>query len=100
MSPVPPWPLWQAFTIADSIGYMPNSRPTKNPVIDDTGIEVILQVLTDPRQVVRNRNAVRAQQFAQQHCHTGSTTSPEGQIEGRLRPSRERICDGMKYSAP
>ena len=28
-SPVPPWPLWQAVTMAVSIGYMPIRRPTK-----------------------------------------------------------------------
>src|SRR5262249_21758789 len=31
-SPVPPWPLWQAFTIAMSMGYMPSRRPTMKPV--------------------------------------------------------------------
>ena len=32
-SPVPPWPEWQAFTIAVSIGYMPMRRPTRKPVV-------------------------------------------------------------------
>src|SRR6266851_7961514 len=31
-SPVPPWPEWQAFTIAVSIGYMLISRPINAPV--------------------------------------------------------------------
>src|SRR5262249_46340350 len=31
-SPVPPWPLWHAFTIAVSIGYIPSIRPTNAPV--------------------------------------------------------------------
>jgi len=50
MSPVPPWPLWQAFTIADSIGYMPNSRPTKNPVaIIDATVKTITAIFAGVR---------------------------------------------------
>jgi hypothetical protein len=31
--------------------------------IDDTGIQVILQILADPRQIVHNGDTVSAQQF-------------------------------------
>src|ERR1035438_5053172 len=31
-SPVPPWPLWQAFTMAVSMGYIFNQCPTRAPV--------------------------------------------------------------------
>ena len=31
-SPVPPWPLWQALTMAASIGYMLRNQPTRAPV--------------------------------------------------------------------
>src|SRR5450631_344809 len=31
-SPVPPWPLWQAFTMAASMGYIFIQYPTKAPI--------------------------------------------------------------------
>jgi len=68
MSPVPPWPLWQAFTIADSIGYIPNSRPTKNPVaISGATVETITAIFAAVRAATsvshgRQRDADREEE--------------------------------------
>src|SRR5260370_3741201 len=41
-SPVPPWPEWQAFTIAVSIGYMLISRPINAPVAINVNTEATI----------------------------------------------------------
>ena len=46
-SPVPPCPLWQAFTIAVSIGYIFIRRPTTKPVpISVATVDTIVTTLT------------------------------------------------------
>jgi hypothetical protein len=43
-SPVPPWPLWQAFTMAVSIGYNLRNRPMTNP--DPISVKTVTTTVT------------------------------------------------------